>query len=167
VSGSARHVSNAELLECFRIANERFDASAPPPNREAFRALFEALAWVGALHDRLKEDQDAQGVPPKRRVFPPTLNGLYYVRNLVLHQGVDVLLQIPGIGPAVLGAAVLGSAVLGGGGGAAVATVFPTLQALPIGQSPVGRDEYETHVASRNVNVTMATAAEEVEATLQ
>jgi len=49
---------------------------------EAFRGLFEMLAWAGSIGDRFIADG----------VFRPALlDGLYYIRNVVLHQGVDVL----------------------------------------------------------------------------
>jgi hypothetical protein len=150
-----RHVPTETLVDGLRIAAERLGTARNASAPTAFYAVFEALAWVGSVRDRLKEE---------RRVIPPTLNGLYYVRNLVLHQGADVLLRIEGVyGSAVLGEAVLGQMVLGSAGRRESRYVFPGLGDLPAGQSRAGHVEYSTHVANRNVNYVLATAITEVE----
>ena len=56
----------------------RVSRSCTAARRVALGA-FEALAWAGCLHDRLKADA------------PPLLSGLLHMRNVVFHQGVDVL----------------------------------------------------------------------------
>lgn len=74
-------VDTVVLLHGFEAARQRLGRSLPGTD-EAFHAIFEALAWAGSIRDRLKDD----GIPR-----PPVLDGLYYIRNVVLHQGADVL----------------------------------------------------------------------------
>jgi hypothetical protein len=145
--GRRTHVEFETLLKGFNGARSRFSASRAGSD-ECFQAIFEALAWVGAMRDRLREEQK----PP-----PPALDGLYYVRNLVLHQGADVLewFLIP---PGVLGGSVLGGSVIGGGGSQAI--WWPDRSEMPAPRSPAGRDEYDAHVAGNQVGDVLATVAD-------
>lgn len=74
------------LVAGLKGAAERFE-EVQRPSDDAFRALFEVLAWVGVLRERFRLD----GKP-----IPAYLNGLYYARNVVLHQGVAVLEWVGG-----------------------------------------------------------------------
>jgi hypothetical protein len=79
-----------------RILAARF----PEPRNDAtFHALLEILAWVGAIRDRCKDD----GLPR-----PDVLEGLYYRRNIVIHQGADVLAWVIGAGAGPIGSHALG-----------------------------------------------------------
>jgi hypothetical protein len=64
-------VPDATLVSGFGDAIERVRSSGIA-GEAGFRAMFEALAWAGAVRDRLK----GSGAPI------PTLTGLWYVRNL-------------------------------------------------------------------------------------
>src|SRR5690242_18042631 len=68
-------VTLAALLEGFRAAVDRWESEPDKAGDHGFRALFEALAWAGAVQDRLEDQKTA---------IPPTLNGLWCVRNRVL-----------------------------------------------------------------------------------
>jgi hypothetical protein len=74
-------VPTSALVDGFKAAHERFKASMPGAD-EAFRAIFEVLAWAGAIRDRLRDDAITS---------PPIIDGLWYMRNVILHQGADVL----------------------------------------------------------------------------
>jgi len=89
----------------FDAARGRF-ATSHPASDEAFHGIFEVLAWTGALRERLGNES------------PLALEGLWYVRNLVLHQGTDILewIFIPGaeLGTLVLGVSRLGTSTTKG-----------------------------------------------------
>jgi hypothetical protein len=76
------------LVRGYNEARERFE-SAETGTPEPFMALFETLAWAGVLRDHYR----TRGLS-----IPPTLSGLYYVRNRVIHEGADVLefVLVPG-----------------------------------------------------------------------
>lgn len=71
------------LATGFNQARWRLGDSSPQDADAGFRAPFEVLAWAGALNDRLKDRAD----------LAPELRGLWFVRNLVLHAGADVVLR--------------------------------------------------------------------------
>jgi hypothetical protein len=67
-----------------------------------YGALLETVAWAGWLRERHKGRS-------------PELDGLWFVRNLLLHVGGDALVQAITIHGTVLGTWVLGAGVLGMG----------------------------------------------------
>jgi hypothetical protein len=138
------HFPLKTLAAGFNKAREGLETATRPIDSEAsFHSLFEALAWAGALYDRLKGRHDVS----------PELKGLWFVRNLVLHRGADVVfltMVVPGSEPGLL---VLGKSALG--------TVtqwgwqWPPRQLLPKPDSPRGATEYDSHVAGRIVADTL------------
>ena len=109
-----------------------------------FQALFEVVAWSGAIRDRLAQDGAA---------LSPELRGLWFVRNLVIHQGADALAG------AVVQTAALDIAVPD----LTFVLDSPTISEwqwrfrseLPPPQSKRGDREYETHLEGRSVRVTL------------
>ena len=140
------HAELSVLLKGLSAASSRF-ASAPLEGVERFHAIFEILAWVGLIRDRLRQDS---------RPSPPVLDGLYYVRNLVLHQGADVLewVLFPG---AELGMLVLGESSLGSI--SRHASVWPPRNQMPAPRSSSGAAEYDMHIAGREVTVVLEQVA--------
>jgi hypothetical protein len=137
-SKPSSHVDTHVLLRGFNAARERFAASQPPAD-EAFHAIFETLAWAGVLRDRVSSEG---------KQSPPRLDGLWFVRNLVLHQGADVLewVFIPG---AELGTLVLGVSQFGAGTHAG--WWWQSRSELPAGRSEAGAAEYDAQLAGREV----------------
>jgi len=78
------HVQTGTLIDGLASARARLVASTPWTD-PSFHAIFELLAWAGAVRDRFRDE---------RRDIPAVLNGLWYVRNIVLHQGADILYWI-------------------------------------------------------------------------
>lgn len=143
------HVDLSVLVEGLRTSHNRF-TSAAIEGTGRFHAIFEALAWVGSIRDRLKDEG---------RAVPPVVDGLYYVRNLVLHQGVDVLewALFPG---AELGMLVLGESALGGM--SRHAWVWPPRTQMPTPRSLTGATEYDSLVAGREAAVVLEQLASAV-----
>ena len=141
---SENRVATMVLLDGLEQARLRF-ARCEPGTAEAFHAIFEALAWIGASHNRLVAD----GLDR-----PAILDGLYYMRNVVIHQGVDVLswLLFPGSGK--LGAASLGAFKLGGSG-PSLEWRWPLVGECKSPESPTGTDEYRTMIAGSSVAATL------------
>ncbi len=69
------------LVDGFDAARLRFLGSEPG-TPASFHAALETVAWAGVLRDRFNAE---------KRSVPPLLNGLWYVRNVALHRGVDAL----------------------------------------------------------------------------
>jgi hypothetical protein len=130
------------LVAGFRSAKARF-VDADAGSDEKFHALFEVLAWVGAIRDRLHKD---------KQPIPPVINGMYYARNVVLHQGADVLEWIF-VPPAVLGQFVVGFSRLKEDG--QQGTWWPERDMMPKPQSPTGTAEYEAHLAGHTPEAVM------------
>jgi hypothetical protein len=146
------HVEFSVLVDGFTSAQGRFAAAALAHNQDdSFHALFEMLAWVGAIRDRFKEE----GTP-----IPPVLDGLYYVRNLVIHQGADVVEWIFSLTSAAIGASPIGAAPLGGGA-AASSQAWPAREKLPRPRSMTGAEAYEKLVAGHEVMVPLRNLAKE------
>jgi hypothetical protein len=124
------------LAAGFNKALERLESATQPPDSEAsFHALFEALAWAGSIYDQIKGRHD----------IPPELKGSWFVRNLVLHRGADVVLLtivVPGAEPGLLvpGRSALGTTTQWG-------WKWPPRQQLPEPKSRRGSAEYDSHMA--------------------
>jgi hypothetical protein len=119
---------------------------ASPQSPEAFHAALETLTWVGALRDRLIADN---------RDVPPVLEGLYYARNVVVHQGADVLEWMV-IHGTELGQWVLGQGELGRK--SAQYWTWPLRSKMPPPRSLSGAGEYDGLVAGEEVASVMDTA---------
>ena len=140
-----RHVETGELVLGLTFALERL---VPPRRLEdalaGFFALFETVAWAGGLSDRLRDE---------RRAPPPGLEGMWYVRNIVLHQGADVLTSVIVEHGTTLDDWVLGQGILG------VPTrrewAWPPRDELPSPRSLRGADDYDEHLAGREVSPTV------------
>jgi hypothetical protein len=97
------------------------------------------LPWVGSIRDRLRSES---------RAAPPVLDGLYYVRNLVVHQGAEVLEWV------FFSGAEWGEMVWGESSWGSIsrhAWVWPTRDRLPTPHSQAGAAEYDSRVAGREV----------------
>jgi hypothetical protein len=146
----AWRVPDEWLVSGFADAIERVRASGLS-GEEGFRAMFVVMAWAGALCDRFK-DSGAQ---------IPTLSGLWYMRNLTLHAGMEVVWAAVGF---------YGYGTLGSGSPASKTRksprLFPRREALRErkSQRDRGADEYETHVAMRPVIAVLEGALEEATA---
>jgi hypothetical protein len=144
------------LAAGFNKALERLESATQTIDSEAsFHALFEALAWAGAIHHRISGKHDV----------PSELKGLWFVRNLVLHRGADAVLLVvtPGSEPGRLvpGMSALGTTTQWG-------WKWPPRQLLPNPEprSLHGSAEYDSHVAGRTVPDTfnvVSTYLEDVE----
>jgi hypothetical protein len=142
-------VATGALIGGAEAALDRWDNA--DGDQAPYQALFEALAWLGAIQDRLKE----QGV-----ALPPTLLGLYYLRNRVIHYGADVLYFAVISDELVEGRRVLtvhhSEADTG-----RLEHRFPGRDALPYGRSNTGSGEYERHVAYQPAQKVLARALDE------
>ena len=132
------------LLAGLEQARSRF-GRCDPGTDEAFYAIFEALAWIGAIRDRLSLD----GVDP-----PAIIDGLYYMRNVVLHQGADVLYWLL-ISSGKLGTASLGTMKFGGGSLPRKPQWPAVGQFTPPRPPRTGEKEYETMLAGKSVVATL------------
>ena len=138
------HVPLATLAAGFNKARDRFvEASGAHESEASFQSLFEALAWAGAIYDRLRGRHDVA----------PELRALWFVRNLVIHQGADVLLRTILVSGSELGMAVLGESVLGSA--TQWGWKWAPRQLLPEPQSLHGAAEYDSHVADHVVTDTL------------
>jgi hypothetical protein len=125
------------LTRGFNAARARFEALAGQDDAdEAFIALFDAVAWSGAICDRLRDEQKS---------VPAEVNGLWFIRNFVLHQGADALART-----VIFGAAYVGTP-LGWPGAASDEWTWRDRSELPRGKSERGRAEYDSHLAGRQV----------------
>jgi len=145
------HVPFRLLLNGFDLARARVEA-VEASDEQAFHAIFETLAWVGAIRDRLGAKRVAEELP--------AVAGLTYVRNLAVHAGADVLAWIP----STYGVATYGSGTYGG---AMRVWEWPPRDRLP----PPERKQadsvvafYDSHVAGRDVRVVLADVSRELHA---
>jgi hypothetical protein len=134
------HVATPILVDGFEAAYDRFRSSVAG-TAEAFHALVEVLAWAG-LGDRLGEDR------------PPLLQGLYYMRNVVLHQGVDVLHWI------FIPVGMLGSMKMGPTSPPHQSWSWPLAGEFEPPRSrgekpPAGEEEYESLLAGKDAVTTL------------
>lgn len=136
--------STAGLIAGFEEARKRFDTAAPSPDRQenAFRALFETVAWVGAIRDRLIGEK----LTPS-----PEIDGVYFVRNLVIHCGAEALEHSIAI---AFGSATYGAASFGGG--VDYGWRWRNRADLPPYKSKKGLSEYDTKIAGNRPTDTFA-----------
>jgi hypothetical protein len=141
------------LLDGFREAISRWESASDQDGSEGFRALFEALSWAGSIQDRLEAEN---------RDLPPTISGLYCVRNRVIHLGADVIAFIAAYGSGTYGSGTYGGIGFGFGLGSDVHR-FPPRSELPPARSERGCDDYEKHVAERPVTDVLRRALAEAD----
>lgn len=136
-------VEFAVLRGGFIAAAERFgeEKDASPAGSHA---LFETLAWVGVVRDRLKPDE------------PLIVRGLYYARNIVLHEGADVLAFALYPGPDLYPSETLYP-------GFRRVSRWPMRHELPPPRSSTGAHEYDRLVAGREVGNVLAEVALEID----
>ena len=84
---TASHLDTGMLIAGFESAVARATGGIG----SSFEAVFESLAWAGAIRDRLAQTQ---------QLIPPVVNGLWFVRNLAIHQGADVVAIVATYGSA-------------------------------------------------------------------
>jgi len=85
------------LVNGFEGARDRFEAAVGGADRDViFVTLFEVVAWTGAIADWFRKRSRAKTVPPE-------LQGLWYVRNRMLHYGAEALFQTEILFPQPLG----------------------------------------------------------------
>lgn len=144
-----RHVDTSDLVRGMEFALKRL----VPPRGIAhvlggggFFPLYEIVAWAGGLADRLEKE---------KRTPPPGLEGIYYVRNIVLHQGADILTAVGKPGTTL-------DEVLGGS--PAVPGQYewkwPPRDQLPPPRSQRGGSDYDENLAGREVAVTLQTVCD-------
>jgi hypothetical protein len=88
---------------------------------------------------------------------PGLLDGLYYVRNIVIHQGVDVIERVVTGGGAFASSAFATSAF--GGPPVPIAPVWPPRSAMPVPRSSVGITAYDADVEGEVVTDVLAKLA--------
>lgn len=144
------HVETPVLLDGLHDARRRFIRTRVG-TPAAFHAAFEVLAWAGAIRDRFEQEG---------RPIGSVLNGLWYVRNLTLHRGVDVLdwILIPG---GTLGGTTFGGSPFGGGGGYQEWT-WRFRQEMPEPRSKRGAKDYDAHIAGRSITEVFGDLAVEI-----
>jgi hypothetical protein len=138
VSKRPSHVDTVVLIDGLEQARVRF-ASSTPGTAESFQAAFEVLAWAGVLRDRFRHEA---------RAIPPVLNGLWYVRNVALHQGADVLAWVM-VPPALFDAVQFNSSLFDDPGHKE--WTWPQRSELPEPESKRGASDYDTRLAGRSV----------------
>ena len=107
-----------------------------------FVALFDVVAWAGAICDWY-------GHPSRKRKIPE-LEGFWFVRNRVLHDGAEAFLHSTGIG---LGR--FGRGPFGVGEGTWTWRRRARLTKPPPGKGTRGRHEYDQHLAEKTVSATL------------
>jgi hypothetical protein len=151
---SRRRVPLRTLVEAFEAACKRFGEVAGGTDADAaFIALFDVVAWAGATGDWLRNRSKARS-----RTVPPTVQGLWYVRNRILHEGPDALFQntvVVGFGMAPFGVGPFGGGIMTG-------WAWKPSRSLPRGRSPAGKREYDSLVANKPVTDTLAAASGEL-----
>jgi hypothetical protein len=110
----------------------------------AFFTLYETVAWAGGVCDRLDDER----VPSES--WPPGLEGLRYVRNIVLHQGADVLVSVLVERGSELGTWVLRSPL-----GTPSKWEWPPRNEMPLPQSKRGASDYDKHLAGQELHASL------------
>jgi hypothetical protein len=138
-------VDTGALFRGFDCARRSFSTSEPG-TEESFRAIFEALAWLGAIRDRLRSD---------RLEVPAIIDGLYYMRNVVLHQGADVLYWL--LTPHAYGTGAFGAQTFGGVRPFKDSR-WPQVGTFEKPESRTGEVQYEALLAGASVATTLEEA---------
>jgi hypothetical protein len=145
------------LASGFERATIRFEEACAKPHPEAaLHALFEAVAWAGALRERLGRE---------RREVYVELEALRFVRDLALHEGADALdwaVDVPGseLGTLVLGVSALGTDTTWAGTWRSVSSLPPNRQR---GDRP-GERQYEDHLVGRRIADTLNAVTQKLRA---
>jgi hypothetical protein len=154
-------VTFGTLVDGFEQARGKFNNAANQnelDEKAVFFALFEVVAWAGATGDWLLKSQRRRN---KARPNPPTIQGLWYVRNRVLHYGAQAVYHGVMVMPGAFGSAGFGR--MGFGGAHVVRTLtWRPRTALPKGVGVAGKQEYEAHLAKQPVSNTLAVASAEL-----
>lgn len=131
-SGSHIQVPLSTLVRGFEKASSRFTTTERAADAdEAFIALFEVVAWAGSIGERLrKEKGDVHGV----------VQGLYYVRNTVIHNGAETLAQ--STFPRPFGSGPFGAGAFGTG--EVTEWAWKPRNAFRAPRSPAGEAEYDS-----------------------
>lgn len=139
-----RPVDVGVYVRGFALARDRFEAAGGEWER-GFRGLLEAVAWAGTVRERQRQHDCDE------------LDGLWFVRNLMLHVGGDALLQAVVSHGTVLGTWVLGVGRLG------MQDVhewrWRSRAELPRTISGAGTDAYDEHLDGRPVADTLSAVA--------
>jgi hypothetical protein len=137
-----------KLIDGFQAAYKRLTPIAWQGDQdEAFIALFEVVAWSGAIRDWSKA-RGTKGIPG--------IDGLYFVRNRVLHYGADALSQVTVFVSGAYGSGPYGMGPFGGSGGYTTPTwTWRPSRRLPRGWSKTGKSEYDSLLAGRPIATTL------------
>jgi hypothetical protein len=134
------------LVAGFREACARFyTAQIELGHEQGFHALFECVAWAGAVADRLRDGGEH---------LPDELAGLWFIRNLVLHRGVDAISR--SVESSTYGEGTYGEGTYGGGSREVWRWVART--ELPKPKSKKGLVQYDAKLAGRSVSATLKEA---------
>jgi hypothetical protein len=151
----APRVPDSTLLAGLAAAIDRLAATGVA-GEQGFHATFEALAWAGAGRDRFM----------KSATPIPTLTGLWYVRNLALHVGADVVWQVTAYGSGTYGSGAYGGVMFAfnDSGSSEARDMFPPRAALrdkDNARRNFGAAEYDSHVFGAPVLVVLRRALDE------
>jgi hypothetical protein len=141
---AGQHVPDAWLSDGFLAARSKFGV-AGGDSKLAFTAL-ECVAWTGSINERLRDDG----------LSSAELQGLWFVRNRVVHGGADVLRWVMVDGGAMLGAATLPFVL---GQGPTYGWLWPSRAEFSARRSDVGAREYDSHLTGKNVGATLEAVA--------
>jgi hypothetical protein len=131
------------LIVGFEESRRRFDTiTGGASSDEVFVALFDVVAWAGAICDWYSH--------PSRKRKVPELEGFWFVRNRILHDGAEAFLHTTGFG---LGR--FGHGPFGVGEGTWTWKRRARLTKPPKGKGTRGRDEYDVHLAGKTVSATL------------
>jgi hypothetical protein len=136
------------LVRGFEDARGRFSVTErAATGDEAFIALFEVVAWIGSIGERLRNEEAP---------VPGVIQGLYYVRNAVVHNGAETLMQ--STFPRPFGAGPFGAGVFGAGELAEWA--WKPRNAFPPPISKAGATEYDSLLNGKAVRTTLVDVSE-------
>lgn len=148
------------LVDGFDNARLRFEAVAGGADADAkFAALFEVVAWGGAIWDWFDKRSSA--------AVPPEALALWYVRNRVLHYGAEALYQTTILWPQPLILRAPGSALRHPAGGSVLrgptlilsAPTWRPSRRMPKGTGNRGRRQYDTLFAGQPIVESLRHAA--------
>jgi len=136
------------LVAGFREACARFYAAQIQLEHDkGFPALFEWVAWAGAVRDRLRADQ---------KPVPEVIDGLWFIRNLVVHLGVDAISR--SVVLSTYGGGMYGEGTYGGESREEWQWVARTQ--LPEPKSKRGLQQFDAKLAGRSVSATLQEASQ-------